>query len=99
MILLVGSALCGLAQGMVELILFRALQGLGAGGLIVVTLAVVGDIISLRQRGRYHGYFGVVAVSRRAQADEQQRAALAFYREVGATRHVREGEALLAASA
>jgi len=59
-IFLVGSALCGLAQGLGELIAFRALQGLGAGGLIVVTLAVVGDIISPRERGRYQGYFGAV---------------------------------------
>jgi EmrB/QacA subfamily drug resistance transporter len=59
-IFLVGSALCGLSQSMTELILFRALQGLGAGGLIVVTLAVVGDIIPPRQRGRYQGYFGAV---------------------------------------
>ena len=59
-IFLVGSGLCGLAQEMVELIAFRALQGLGAGGLIVVTLAVVGDIIPPRERGRYQGYFGAV---------------------------------------
>jgi MFS family permease len=59
-IFLVGSALCGLAQGMGELIAFRALQGLGAGGLIVVTLAVVADIIPPRERGRYQGYFGAV---------------------------------------
>ncbi|CAN5200249.1 hypothetical protein BH18ACT12_BH18ACT12_24230 [soil metagenome] len=52
MIFLGGSALCGLAQNMGELIAFRALQGLGAGGLIVVTLAVVGDIIPPRDRGR-----------------------------------------------
>ena len=60
MIFLVGSALCGLAQNMGELIAFRALQGLGAGGLMVVTLAVVGDIIPPRERGRYQGYFGGV---------------------------------------
>jgi EmrB/QacA subfamily drug resistance transporter len=59
-IFLVGSALCGLAQSMGQLIAFRALQGLGAGGLIVVTLAVVGDIIPPRERGRYQGYFGAV---------------------------------------
>jgi EmrB/QacA subfamily drug resistance transporter len=59
-IFLVGSMLCGLSQNMTELIAFRALQGLGAGGLIVVTLAVVGDIISPRERGRYQGYFGAV---------------------------------------
>jgi EmrB/QacA subfamily drug resistance transporter len=59
-IFLVGSALCGLSQSMGELIAFRALQGLGAGGLIVVTLAVVGDIIPPRERGKYQGYFGAV---------------------------------------
>jgi MFS family permease len=59
-IFLVGSALCGLSQSMGELIGFRALQGLGAGGLIVVTLAVVGDIIPPRERGKYQGYFGAV---------------------------------------
>ena len=59
-IFLVGSALCGLAQYMTELIGFRALQGLGAGGLLVVTLAVVGDIVPPRDRGRYQGFFGGV---------------------------------------
>ena len=57
-IFLVGSALCGLSQNMGQLIGFRAVQGLGAGGLIVVTLAVVGDIIPPRERGKYQGYFG-----------------------------------------
>src|SRR6478672_1756497 len=59
-IFLVGSALCGLAQSMVQLIAFRALQGLGAGGLIVTTFAVVGDVIPPRERGKYQGYFGGV---------------------------------------
>jgi EmrB/QacA subfamily drug resistance transporter len=59
-IFLIGSMLCGLAQSMSELIAFRALQGLGAGGLFVVTLAVVGDIIPPRERGKYQGYFGAV---------------------------------------
>src|SRR5215510_8483561 len=59
-IFLVGSALCGLSQNMTELIAFRGIQGLGGGGLIVVTLAVVGDIIPPRERGRYQGYFGAV---------------------------------------
>ena len=59
-IFLIGSALCGLSQSMGQLIGFRALQGLGAGGLIVVTLAVVGDIIPPRERGKYQGYFGAV---------------------------------------
>ena len=59
-VFLVGSVLCGLAQSMAQLIAFRALQGLGAGGLMVVTLAVVGDIIPPRERGTYQGYFGAV---------------------------------------
>ena len=59
-IFLVGSALCGLAQNMGELIAFRALQGLGGGGLMVTTLAVVGDLIPPRERGRYQGWFGAV---------------------------------------
>jgi EmrB/QacA subfamily drug resistance transporter len=59
-IFLIGSALCGIAQNMPELIAFRALQGLGAGGLIVTTIAVVGDIIPPRERGRYQGLFGAV---------------------------------------
>jgi EmrB/QacA subfamily drug resistance transporter len=59
-IFLIGSVLCGLSQSMAELIGFRALQGLGAGGLMVVTLAVIGDIIPPRERGKYQGYFGAV---------------------------------------
>ena len=59
-IFLIGSALCGIAQGMTELIAFRALQGLGAGGLLVTTIAVVGDIIPPRDRGKYQGLFGAV---------------------------------------
>ncbi|HEY8029900.1 MAG TPA: MDR family MFS transporter [Gaiellaceae bacterium] len=59
-IFLVGSALCGIAQNMAELISFRALQGLGAGGLVVVAIAVIGDIIPPRDRGRYQGLFGGV---------------------------------------
>src|SRR6478609_4545050 len=57
---LIGSALCGLSQNMAELIGFRTLQGLGAGGLIVVTFAVIGDVIPPRERGKYQGYFGAV---------------------------------------
>jgi EmrB/QacA subfamily drug resistance transporter len=59
-IFLVGSALCGIAQNMPELIAFRALQGLGAGGLLTTSIAVVGDIIPPRDRGRYQGIFGAV---------------------------------------
>ena len=57
-IFLVGSALCGLAQNMFELIAFRALQGIGGGGLIVTIIAVIGDLIPPRERGRYQGLFG-----------------------------------------
>jgi EmrB/QacA subfamily drug resistance transporter len=59
-IFLAGSALCGLSQSMTELIAFRALQGLGGGGLLVVTIAAVGDFVAPRDRGRYQGYFGGV---------------------------------------
>jgi len=59
-IFLVGSALCGLSRSMTELILFRGIQGLGGGGLIVTAQAVVGDIVSPRERGRYQGFFGAV---------------------------------------
>src|SRR5205814_9054713 len=57
---LLGSALCGLSQNMTQLILFRAVQGLGGGGLVVTTQAVIGDIVPPRDRGRYQGIFGAV---------------------------------------
>ena len=57
-IFLAGSALCGMSRSMVELIVFRAIQGLGGGGLIVTTQAVVADIVSPRDRGKYQGFFG-----------------------------------------
>ncbi|MFF7153270.1 DHA2 family efflux MFS transporter permease subunit [Streptomyces sp. NPDC008139] len=59
-IFLIGSVLCGIAQNMGELIAFRALQGLGGGGLIVLSMAIVGDIVPPRDRGRYQGVFGGV---------------------------------------
>ncbi|MFJ3834521.1 DHA2 family efflux MFS transporter permease subunit [Streptomyces sp. NPDC054904] len=59
-IFLIGSALCGLAQDMPQLIGFRALQGLGGGGLIVLSMAIVGDIVPPRERGKYQGLFGAV---------------------------------------
>jgi EmrB/QacA subfamily drug resistance transporter len=57
-IFLVGSALAGLSQSMYQLIIFRAVQGLGAGGLMTLAFAIVGDVIPMRERGRYQGYFG-----------------------------------------
>jgi EmrB/QacA subfamily drug resistance transporter len=59
-VFLAGSALCGLSQSLTELIAFRALQGLGGGGLIVSAQAAIGDVVSPRERGRYQGYFGAV---------------------------------------
>lgn len=59
-IFLIGSALCGLAQNMPQLIGFRALQGLGGGGLMVLSMAIVGDLVPPRDRGKYQGLFGAV---------------------------------------
>ena len=59
-VFLVGSALCGLAQNMTQLVVFRGVQGLGAGGLIPLAIAVVGAIIPPRDRGRYQGLIGSV---------------------------------------
>ena len=59
-IFLIGSVLCGQAHSLIELICFRALQGLGGGGLIVLTQAIVGDIVPARERGKYQGAFGAV---------------------------------------
>src|ERR1700692_2074436 len=57
---LVGSALSGLSQTMAELISFRALQGLGAGGLMVGAMATLGEIVPPRERGKYMSYFMAV---------------------------------------
>ena len=59
-IFLIGSLLSGLAQSMLQLIFFRGVQGLGAGGIMILSQAVVGDVISPRERGRYQGYMGTV---------------------------------------
>src|SRR5881398_24321 len=59
-IFLVGSALSGAAHSMSQLIGFRALQGLGAGGLIVGAMAIIGDLVPPRERGRYQGYIAAV---------------------------------------
>jgi EmrB/QacA subfamily drug resistance transporter len=60
LIFLAGSALCGLAATLPQLIFFRFLQGLGGGGIIVSTQASLGDIVPARERGRYQGIFGAV---------------------------------------
>ena len=59
-IFLVGSVLAGLSTSMLELIAFRALQGIGGGGLMIGAQAIVGDVVSPRERGRYMGFFGAV---------------------------------------
>ncbi|HKN94720.1 MAG TPA: MDR family MFS transporter [Thermoleophilaceae bacterium] len=59
-IFLAGSALAGVSQSMTELVLFRALQGLGAGGLMVGAQAIIGDLVPPRDRGRYMGLMGSV---------------------------------------
>ncbi len=68
MIFLVGSALCGMAgptcsaarDGMTQLIAFRAIQGLGAGGLMVGVMAIIGDLVPPRERGRYQGFMAAI---------------------------------------
>jgi len=59
-IFLIGSVLSGISQNMIELIVFRALQGLGGGGLIVTAQALIADVVAPRERGRYQGLFGAV---------------------------------------
>jgi EmrB/QacA subfamily drug resistance transporter len=57
---LIGSFAAGAATSMEQLIAFRAVQGLGAGGLMSLTFVIIGDIVSPRERGKYQGYFGAV---------------------------------------
>lgn len=59
-VFLIGSFLAGAATSMEQLIIFRAIQGLGAGGLMALTFVIVGDIVSPRERGKYQGLFGAV---------------------------------------
>jgi EmrB/QacA subfamily drug resistance transporter len=59
-IFLIGSALSGLSQDMAQLLLFRGIQGLGAGALFPIALAVIGDLFTPQERGKYQGLFGAV---------------------------------------
>ncbi|MEU8245598.1 MFS transporter [Nonomuraea sp. NPDC048916] len=81
-ILMAGSALCGMAGsallggpegGMAELIGFRALQGLGAGGLIVNVMAIIGDLVPPRERGQYQGIMAAVMSLRRGGGEDGRR--------------------------
>jgi EmrB/QacA subfamily drug resistance transporter len=60
LIFLAGSVLCGLSQNLPQLIAFRAIQGIGGGGLMAIAFSIIGDVIPPRERGRYQGYFGAV---------------------------------------
>lgn len=59
-VFLIGSALAGASQQMWQLVATRAIQGIGAGGMMALVFAIIGDIIAPRERGRYQGYFGGV---------------------------------------
>jgi EmrB/QacA subfamily drug resistance transporter len=59
-VFLIGSALSGLSQSMEQLIVFRGIQGLGAGAIFPISLAVIGDLFSPQERGKYQGLFGAV---------------------------------------
>jgi EmrB/QacA subfamily drug resistance transporter len=60
LIFLVGSCLCGLSSSMTQLVIFRGIQGIGAGGLITLAMTTMADLVAPRERGRYQGYFGAV---------------------------------------
>jgi EmrB/QacA subfamily drug resistance transporter len=62
-VFLAGSVLSGISQSMTQLIVFRGLQGLGAGGMLPLAQATIGDLFSARERGRYAGYTGAVFAS------------------------------------
>jgi EmrB/QacA subfamily drug resistance transporter len=57
-VFLAGSVLCALSADMIQLIVFRAVQGVGGGGLMALSFTVIGDVIAPRERGRYQGYIG-----------------------------------------
>src|SRR5207302_237906 len=59
-VFLIGSALCGLATSMTQLVVFRAIQGVGGGGIFPLSLAVIGNIVPPRDRGRWQGLIGAV---------------------------------------
>ena len=58
LIFLIGSSLCGLSRSMAELVVFRGIQGIGAGGLMTLAMTTIADLVAPRERGRYQGLFG-----------------------------------------
>ena len=66
-----GSVLCTFATSMYELAAFRAVQGIGAGGLFTLVLAIIGDIVSPRERARYTGYFMATFATSSVGEDER----------------------------
>src|SRR5512143_2130149 len=60
LVFLAGSCLCGLSSSMTQLVVFRGIQGLGAGGLMTLAMTTIADLVAPRERGRYQGYFGAV---------------------------------------
>src|SRR5512140_1338957 len=58
LIFLAGSCLCGLSESMTQLVVFRGIQGIGAGGLMTLAMTTIADLVAPRERGRYQGYFG-----------------------------------------
>jgi MFS family permease len=60
LVFIVGSALCGMSQNMTELILFRALQGIGGGIMMPMAMIIIGDIFTGKQRAKWQGVFGAI---------------------------------------
>src|SRR5271169_1697289 len=58
LIFLAGSCLCGLSGSMMQLVIFRGIQGIGAGGLMTLAMTTIADLVAPRERGRYQGMFG-----------------------------------------